>query len=135
LLASADVLPELSSSVETMVRRRSWPIGGRNCGKHGPKLKTLQNDEFGRLLGKPGETGVSFTLGKVYGVDGLRVGDCVGGAGIGPVGTDGCCACALSIKTQTPNITAHPLSKSCASAIRIAVVVVSGWLGFSRREF
>jgi hypothetical protein len=55
-------------------------------------------------------------------LDGLRVGDCVGGVGIGPVGTDSC-ACACLIKTQTPNVTAHPLSKSCASAIRVNLLV------------
>ena len=46
LLAPAlDLVTASLSSVETMVSRRSWPIGGRNCGKHGPKSKTLQNDE------------------------------------------------------------------------------------------
>jgi hypothetical protein len=53
LLAPAlGALAESSSSLETMVSRRSWPIGGKNCGKHGPKSKTLQNDESGTLLGE-----------------------------------------------------------------------------------
>src|SRR4029077_20245850 len=76
------------SSVETIVKRRSCPIGGRNWGKHGPKSKVLQNELFGSVLGSPGATGVCLMGGMVYGVDGLKIGG--GGGGIGY----GNCACA-----------------------------------------
>ena len=89
LAPASDVLGESSSSVETMVSRRSWPIGGRNCGKHGPKSKTLQYDESGSLLGRRDETGVSLTLGTVYGVDGLKTGG-GGGGGAGGGGATNC---------------------------------------------
>src|SRR5215472_5765492 len=49
LAAGSGVLGESSMSVETMVSRRSWPIGGRNCGKHGPKSKTLTERRVGKL--------------------------------------------------------------------------------------
>ena len=109
LLAPASGLwGESSSSVETMVSRRSWPIGGRNCGNHGPKSKTLQNDESGSLLGSPGETGVCLTLGTVYGVDGLKTG---GGGGAGGGGGTNCCTSACvsappmrAIKAVTKNV-------------------------------
>ena len=39
------------SSVDTMVSRKSSPIGGRYCGKHGPRWKAPQNDGWqGRPL-------------------------------------------------------------------------------------
>ena len=33
------------------------------------------------------------------------------------------CACACSIRTQAPNAIAHPATKSCASAIRLNLIV------------
>ena len=105
---ASGVLGESSSSVETMFSRRSWPIGGRNCGNHGPKSKTLQNDESGSLLGSPGETGVCLTLGTVYGVDGLKTG---GGGGAGGGGGTNCFTSACvsappmgAIKVVTKNV-------------------------------
>src|ERR1700751_5640688 len=80
LAPALGVWAESSSSDEIMVRRKSWPIGGKNCGKHGPKSKTLQNGESGSLLESPGETGVFLTSGTVYGADGLKTG---GGSGVG----------------------------------------------------
>src|ERR1700756_3848003 len=67
-----------SSSVETMVKRRSCPIRGSNCGKHGAESKTLQGSALGKFLGGPGETGVCGGLGTVYGAGGLKTG---GGGG------------------------------------------------------
>ena len=118
LLATVGILAESLSSVETMVRRRSWPIGGRNCEKHGPKSKTLQNDESGSLLGNAGETGVSFTRGKVYGVDGLKTGGSGGGTGGVGGGTNcrTCCACAW---LNAPAIRAiQPATKQLETALR-----------------
>jgi len=42
-LTALSVEPPAGSvlSVETMVRRKSWPIGGRYCGKHGSRWKTV----------------------------------------------------------------------------------------------
>jgi hypothetical protein len=51
-------------------------------------------------------------------LDGLRVGDCVGRVGIGPLGTDGCCACALSINTQNCLRTGFDYQKSFARRMR-----------------
>jgi hypothetical protein len=45
------------------------------------------------MLGNPGATGGSLTLGKVYGADGLKTGGGGGGAGGGGGGTN-CWACA-----------------------------------------
>jgi hypothetical protein len=109
-------LAESSLSVETMVSRRSWPIGGRNCGKHGPKSKTLQKDESGSLLGSPGETGGPLTLGTVYGVDGLKTGGGGGGAGGGGGGTN-CCACAWL--SPAPIRTIQPVTKYLETAPRL----------------
>src|SRR5262249_53622345 len=116
LLAPASgLLGESSSSVETMVSRRSWPIGGRNCGKHGPKSKTLQNDESGSLLGSPGETGVCLTLGTVYGVDGLKT----GGGGGGGAGTQGGTNCFTSACVSAPPMrTIKVVTKNVATALR-----------------
>src|SRR6516165_4270577 len=111
LLAPASgILGESSSSVETMVSRTSWPIGGRNCGKHGPKSKTLQNEESGSLLGSPGETGVCLTLGTVYGVDGLKTGGAGGGGGTN------CCTCACV--SAPPMTTIKLVTKHVATALR-----------------
>src|SRR5215469_10274672 len=116
LLAPASgLLGESSSSVETMLSRRSWPIGGRNCGKHGPKSKTLQNDESGNLLGVPGETGVCLTLGTVYGVDGLKTGG-GGGGGVGGGGGTNCC---ISARASAPPMRATKVvRKKVATALR-----------------
>src|SRR5215469_2015868 len=124
LLAPASgVLGESSMSVETMVSRRSWPIGGRNCGRHGPKSKTLQNDESGNLLGFPGETGVCLTLGTVYGVDGLKTGG-GGGGGVGGGGGTNCC---ISARVNAPPKSAiKVVTKHVAMAVRpnLANVIV-----------
>ena len=60
------------------------------------------------MLDNPGATGASLTLGKVYGVDGLKT----GGGGGGGAGTYPGCACASSVKAQALNATAHPTIKS-----------------------
>ena len=114
LSPASGVLGESSSSVETMVSRRSWPIGGRNCGKHGPKSKTLQNDESGSLLESPGDTGFSLMLGTVYGVDGLKTGGGRGGAGGG--GGTNCCTCACV--SAPPMTTIKLVTKHVATALR-----------------
>jgi len=59
----------------------------------------------------------------VLGLDGLSVGDCVGGAGAGPDGTDDCCACACSIRAQPPNTATHPVIKSNANALRANLIL------------
>src|SRR5262249_43228841 len=125
LLAPASgLLGESSSSVETMVSRRSWPIGGRNCGKHGPKSKTLQNDESGSL---PGETGVCLTLGTVYGVDGLKTGGSGGGGAGGGGGTNCCTSACVSappmraIKVVTKNV-ATAQRPDLANGISVSLV-------------
>ena len=122
---------ESSSSVETMVSRRSWPIGGRNCGKHAPKSKTLQNDESGSLLGSPGETGVCLTLGTVYGVDGLKTGG-GGGGGAGGGGGTNCLTSACvsappmrAIKVVTKNV-ATAQRPNLANGISVSLVCCVG---------
>src|SRR5262249_50971918 len=129
---ASGLLGESSSSVETMVSRRSWPIGGRNCGKHGPKSKTLQNDESGSLLGSPGETGVCVTLGAVYGFDGLKTGGGGGGASGGAGGTN---CCAFAWFSTPPMRTIQPATKYLETALRPNLANgISRSLGLLRRS-
>src|SRR5271169_4157724 len=119
LIASPSGLLAASfSSVETMVSRRSWPIGGRYWGKHGPRWKTPQKEEPrctpdpGRTPGVLGETGVPLVCGIVFGLDGLKIGACGGASGIKG------CAGAYSVIIHSPSATAHTATKSFSSSIR-----------------
>src|SRR5262249_52159710 len=101
VLSASGGFAELSS-VETIVKRRSCPIGGRICGKHGSSSKTLQGSTSGSAptrpgasragdtrpsdtppgAARPGGTGTGGGFGTVLGVDGLKTGG--GGGGGGP---------------------------------------------------
>jgi len=98
VLSASSGLAKLSSSVETMVKRRACPIGGKIGGKHDSSSKTLQSSASGSAPARPGAsrpgdtrpddtppgaartggTGTGGGFGTVLGVDGLKTG---GGSG------------------------------------------------------
>ena len=54
VLSASSGLAKLSSSVETMVKRRACPIGGKIGGKHDSSSKTLQGSASGSAPARPG---------------------------------------------------------------------------------
>jgi hypothetical protein len=67
----------------------------------------------------PGETGASLTLGKVYGVEGLKTGGGSGGGDGGGPGTNCCCVCAWT--SDAPMKVIHPATKHLERATGIVV--------------
>jgi hypothetical protein len=108
-------------AIGAVILTRKRPRIGAPTSVMAPTVRaaTISLPLFGLTNGHPSQKRARSTITEaarhrytvVFGGDGLKTG---GGGG----GTANC-ACACSIRTEAQNTTAHPPTKSCASAIRL----------------